>query len=77
MLAKDTFYGALAEFVRERGYDVAEVTLFEEETVASGFCETCYYESTEVHIYYLNSDGVGRRYEYYGNMAELIRELTD
>jgi hypothetical protein len=75
---KESFYEALAEYIRNSGYtDVAKVTRFEEETVESGYCETCYYESTEVWVYYETSEGVSLRFEYYGNMAEFIRDLTD
>jgi C4-type Zn-finger protein len=77
---KESFYEALAEYIRDNAYgsrDVAKVTSFEEETIESGYCETCYYESTEVWVYYEDSDGKAKKYEYYGNMAEFIRALTD
>jgi hypothetical protein len=74
------FYGAIAKWLREgeyRGYDVAEIISVEQEERSGGYCETCWYEEIVVEIQYKDSHGDVNSYTYYGNMAELMRELTD
>jgi hypothetical protein len=53
------------------------IVSYEEEERADGYCETCYYEWTIFTITYLGGDGLQRVYEYYGDFAEFVRELTD
>ena len=72
---KERFYEALAGFLAERGIEGATVIDFEEETRYDGYCETCYYEYTEVVITY-EVDGETRTYDYSGSFAELISALT-
>lgn len=67
------FYEFLAEFLRkECNIDAAEVTYAKEETFYGGGCSTCYFESTEVNIDYIDSNGVENSYTFYGYMSELF-----
>ena len=70
------FHEDLAKWLQYRDVDAVEVLSFKEETEYGGYCDTCAYEITHVHIRYLNSVEMTNTYEYYGNMAEFIDELT-
>lgn len=54
------------------------VISFEEELYQGGGCETCYYESLEVHLSYRDPGKIRlQTYEHYGNLAEIITELSE
>jgi hypothetical protein len=70
-------YAALAEYLRDvKHLDAVEVTDFEDVQKSDGYCETCYYEYMACDITYKNSAGKTQVYEYYGTVAELVRNLT-
>lgn len=54
----------------------AKVTAYEEVEKSTGYCETCYYEWTEVDILYVDTEGKERKYNYDGDFGDLIRTLT-
>lgn len=57
--------------------DYAEkVTGYREVQQSGGFCDTCSYEYTEVHIDYIGTEGNELTYEYSGDFGELIRTLA-
>lgn len=56
--------------------EVDRVLSWEEEDKSTGYCETCYYEYTELNLTYLGVDGQTYTYEYSGNFAEFMRDLT-
>jgi hypothetical protein len=63
----------LAEYLRrECNRDVKLVTGVNEKVVSGGYCETCWYESTEVDIFYVDSKDNAKVYNFYGTMAELF-----
>ena len=67
---------SMAQLLRTRGCDVVRVTAYEEVQRADGYCDTCYYEWTEMEIFYVDKNGVTQTYNYGGNFGDLIRELT-
>jgi hypothetical protein len=67
---------ALLAMLRNRGIHAVRVTGYKEEKLYGGYCETCYYEQYVVEIYYLTETGVFKEYEYDGQFADLLRELT-
>jgi hypothetical protein len=80
------FYAAVCEFIDGRNdgrygsggktIEAQEVTSVEQDTVSSGYCETCWYEEIVLEISYIEKGtGRSRLYTYYGNMASLISEL--
>lgn len=74
---KEKFYEALAEMLRsEYAVDAVRVTAFEDYTYQSGYCETCYYETTRCNIYYVDSEDETQMYDYYGSFAELVGSLV-
>lgn len=68
---------SMAQLLRRRGCDVVRVTSYREVERSDGYCETCYFDWTEVEIYYLDRNGETLTYNYGGNFADLIKELTD
>jgi len=72
---KEGFYVALAGLLEERGITGATVVDFDEVTRYDGYCETCYYEYSEVVITY-EVDGVTETYDYSGSFVDLISALT-
>lgn len=72
----DSLLDAMGDFIRREGYEVAVVTGYEEFDYSTGYCETCYYEEVRLRIDYQRHDGTEYEYEYYGDFADFIRELT-
>ena len=69
---------SMLELVKARSNpDAVKVVAYEEVQKSDGYCETCYYEYTEVKITYLTSSGETSEYGYSGSFAELIRDLTN
>lgn len=69
---------AILRFVQQERPDAVEVTGFEDFLYVNGFCETCSYEEVRVHIFFnCGVQAEQETYEYRGNFADLIRELTD
>lgn len=75
MTWKEGFYEALVGYLRQRGLDAVEVLSFEDDTVASGYCETCYYESVVAIIRYKDSKGVVQTYQAYEAFADIVSSL--
>lgn len=75
MAFKERFYEALGDLLESRGIKGATVTGFNEVTKNMGYCETCWYEYTEVEITY-EVDGIENVYTYGGTFAEIINDLT-
>lgn len=69
--------GAMRNYLIDLGYEVYQVVDYQELTKNTGYCETCNYEVTIIHIKYTDCQGRCVNYEYEGSFAELIRELTD
>jgi len=67
---------AMRNWLVDLGYSVIKVASYDERVETGGHCETCSYIDYYVDIYYINSDGKEECYDYCGNFAELIRELT-
>lgn len=59
------------------GETLTEVISFEDYTYSSGYCETCYYETTYCRIKARTSEGRVAQYIYSDDFGALIRELTD
>ena len=66
---------AMSSLLQSFDLDCVEVVSYEEETKYDGYCETCYYEWTEVVIEYKDSNGDTQSYNYWGGFAELVRAL--
>lgn len=70
---------AMKQWLIEKGMDVDEVLYYNQTTYESSYCENCRsvdYILVLVEIDYNSSSG-SRRFEYFGNFASLIRELSD
>lgn len=75
---EDTFKALLARYLTKNVDATAEVIEYEQDTEAGGYCDTCYYSDTVVRIVYVSSaSGSRREYTYYGDMGELIRDLSE
>lgn len=75
---EETFRGLLARYMRENHFlDVVTVLSYEQETRGGGYCETCYYEEIVIEVCYVDSDGATCRKDIYGDMGELIRDLSE
>lgn len=70
---------AMAEMLREHcGIpDDERVAGFEQFEARGGMCDTCRWTEIRVGIDYISADGTEDRYEYHGDMADLIRTLTE
>lgn len=74
---KEAFFGALKAFLKAKNVPhVYEVTGFKERTESGGYCDTCFYTSYHVDIYYVDIMDKESVYDHYGDFGELIRELT-
>lgn len=73
---EDRLHEAMAEMLKGYNLDVVKVTGFEEYEYSGGYCETCYYDSVNVRVFYEDSAGGTQKYNYYGDFAELITDLT-
>lgn len=77
MSYKETMYEAIAEYLRQvQQLDVEKVVDFEEVEKSDGYCETCYYEWTEVDITFVDKAGATQKWNYYGSFAEFVRNIT-
>lgn len=72
---KEGFYEALVGYLRQRGIEAVEVVDFEDDTVVSGYCETCYYESVVAVIRYRDSKGDVKTYTAYESFADIVQSL--
>ncbi|MEU9871141.1 hypothetical protein AB0C87_25255 [Actinomadura sp. NPDC048021] len=72
-----SFHKSIEEFLKDRGFTVSKILDVEQETRTGGYCETCAYEEVVVDITFEDGDGQWTLYTYFGDMGELIRELTD
>lgn len=72
-----SLHEAMAQMLRKRGEDVTEVTGFEQYTYIGGYCDTCGYTELRVKITYTTRAGATEEYDFYGDLGELIRALTD
>lgn len=69
---------SMLELVQERFPEAIEIVSYDEVDKSDGYCDTCYYEWTEVEIFYLTSeDATPRMYNYSGDFGQLIRRLTE
>lgn len=76
MSIEDAIKEAALGMLQGYGVDAVKVVDFTEEQRMDGFCETCYYEWTVVEIKYLDGSGNPDTYEWSGDFADLIRELS-
>lgn len=75
---EDTFKELLARYSRKvYRNDIAEILSYEQETRSGGYCESCYYDEIVVEVRYLSTSGETKRFDIYGDMGELIRDLSD
>lgn len=74
--AKEKFYEAINTYLVENlGIKSNKVIDIVERTEYGGYCSTCYFESVNLHITYIDYDGATQKYDHYGNFAELIEAL--
>lgn len=57
--------------------EAVEVTGFNQFEATGGACPTCYWSEIRVAIAYTDTNGNNDTYEYHGDMAALIRTLTE
>ncbi len=57
--------------------DVAKVTGYQQYDHEGGACSTCHYTEIRVRIDYTTTAGDTDSYDFHGDMATLIRALTD
>lgn len=72
------FYDAVADWLREQGFLVDNITNVEQETEQYGFCETCWHEEVTIVIHYNYTDEDGFHNEihtYSGGMASFVEQL--
>jgi hypothetical protein len=70
---QNRFHEFLAEFLRkEIGLDVQQVTTYNKVECSSGYCDTCYRESTDIDINYIDSHENAAIYTFYGTMGEFF-----
>jgi hypothetical protein len=67
----------LVTLLNSRGEDAVEVTSWEDTIYSDGYCETCYYESAAVKIYYVDSEGTRKSYLYRDDFTSLIYDLDN
>ena len=73
---KEVIAERLGEMMRNTyRLDVSEVTSWEDTTVSTGYCETCYYEYAAVLVRYRDSKGNDKKWTYSESFADLINEL--
>ena len=79
MTFQDDLNRALAAMLRDHcGLPlVASVTGFERYEATGGKCSTCRWTEVRVRVDYVTTDGDEDAYEYVGDMAALVRTLTD
>jgi hypothetical protein len=63
--------------VLEPGETLVELLDFEDYTHSSGYCETCYYETTYCKITAKTSEGREAVYHYSDDFTELVRDLVN
>ena len=69
---------SMLELIKARSNpEAVKVIAYEEVDKSSGYCETCFYEYTEVLITYTLASGGTAVYDYAGDFGELIRDLTN
>jgi len=73
----DALLQSMLDMLNARNLDAVQVVAYEEVEKSDGYCDSCYYEWTEVEITYLTNEGQTRVYSYGGDFGELIRELTN
>lgn len=67
---------ALADYMRSAyEMDVDRVDSWEDTTISSGYCSTCYYEYAGVEVWYYNSKGERVYWEYRDSFASLVSNL--
>lgn len=62
--------------VLQPGEELVEILDFEDYTHSSGYCETCYYETTYCKITARTSEGREAVYHYSDDFTELVRDLV-
>ncbi len=72
-----SLHQALEKFLKSRGVDVYVVRGYQEGWEEYGHCSTCAGRDYTVYIYYDDWDDIPHTYTYIGDLAYLIRELTD
>lgn len=68
---------AMLRMLQRRGVPAVAVPAYRECSYNIGYCETCSEIVTEVRVYWNNRLGALAHWDYYGDLGELIRELTD
>lgn len=77
MTLEERIFEAMQDMMVDRyKMDVARVLSYEDTTVSSGGCETCWFEYDVCEITYLDSEGKLQTWNYSGTFGELIFELT-
>lgn len=73
------FKAAVKRWLEAKGYDVEEVTGWDEYQSYDMGCETCGYGATpnEVSVFYTEVGGRAARYVHYGLFGDLLMELLD
>jgi C4-type Zn-finger protein len=69
---------SMLEMIQKNYPNAKKVVAYEEVEKSTGYCDSCYYEYTEVYIQYLTEENTEpKTYNYSGDFGELIRELTN
>ena len=73
----DSLLDAMSDLVSEIIGESVTVTSYKEQDYTTGFCESCYFEGSEVvfRFTYDHTGGTGE-YAWAGSYGDLIRELT-
>lgn len=66
----------LGEWLVSMEVPVATVLGYREVTKQHGYCDSCWYESWEVEIDYIDNVGNERMWTWYGTFGALVKELT-
>lgn len=68
---------AMARLLASCGFIDVTVTGFEQYEATGGNCETCRWSEIRVGIDFVTAAGDTDRFDYHGDMAKLIRVLTN
>lgn len=71
-----SFREALVEVMRSWHMRVKDVIAWEEKRKSDGYCDTCYFEYTEVDITYIDTDDQVQLYSWSGDFGELMRAMS-
>jgi hypothetical protein len=79
---KDEFHASVVKWLNDKDSythitDAVEIVDIRQEERNGGYCETCYHEYDAVVIDYRDTTGLVKSYEWYGDMGEFMRYLTD